>query len=345
MDEDSGQFLSPCSGSDNYLRPGDYSLYANYLTKAAEDYQSDGLPFWIISMQNEPHNCNPTYPTMMMEPSDQATLSNLLSADLKSPASAVSPVPEIMGYDHNWNDYNNTPGTPCSQQQRSTYPQSLFKHKNSVSDIAYHSYCGLSYIPTGLPANTDIYLTESTGFTAANDVASNLVYEVKNDLVDPLRNGVRASLYWNLVLDQNCGPQFGGGSICDTTTGNSYGGCMDCRPMITVDNQAKTVTINQDYYYWAQFSKFVKPGAVRIASSVVGSLDSVAFKNPDGSIVVVVVSGAEATNAAPAPTATPQWTGPWRIDNQPPYSVDLHGNGLACVPPPSYAWGSTTLAT
>ena len=56
---------------------------------------------------------------------------------------------------------------------------------------------------------------------------------------------------------------------------------------------------NEEYYALAQFSKFVVPGATRIDSSDSGSaaLDDVAFQNPDGSIVVVVVN----TSYSPVP--------------------------------------------
>jgi glucosylceramidase len=61
--------------------------------------------------------------------------------------------------------------------------------------------------------------------------------------------------------------------------------------MVTVNNEGKgTFTLNEDYYYWAQFSKFVERGAVRVESSAKWPLDSVAFKNPDGTIVAVVLN-------------------------------------------------------
>ena len=327
--KNSGHYLSTCSGSSNYLKTADYPVYAEYLTKAAKAYQDEGLPFSILSMQNEPHNCNPTYPTMMMQPSDQAKLSLDLRADLNNPADGLTNPPKIMGWDHNWNDYNNGPSnTPCSDQTEATYPQSLLKLPNAVSDIGYHSYCGNSYVPTFPDAegpsggNPGIYVTESTGEKNNNDPAVNLVNEVKDDLIDPINNGASGSLYWNLALNQHCGPQFGGGTTCNycsesgsppsckscpkpgnqpagTTCNqkesNSYSGCMDCRPMITVNGNAKPV-LNEDYYYRAQFSKFVEPGAQVIGSSPVETLDTVAFQNPpssqggNGKTVLVVLN-------------------------------------------------------
>ena len=45
----------------------------------------------------------------------------------------------------------------------------------------------------------------------------------------------------------------------------------------------------------AHFSKFVRPKAVRIASSSYESIRSVAFKNTDGSIAVILFNDSEQT--------------------------------------------------
>jgi len=45
------------------------------------------------------------------------------------------------------------------------------------------------------------------------------------------------------------------------------------------------------YYLYGQFMKFIAPGAVRMASSdSSGLLANVAFRNPDGSLVLVVAN-------------------------------------------------------
>lgn len=56
--------------------------------------------------------------------------------------------------------------------------------------------------------------------------------------------------------------------------------------MVTVDGT--TVTRNAEYYALGHMSKFVLPGAVRIGSENTGDLHNVAFRNPDGSIALVV---------------------------------------------------------
>jgi glucosylceramidase len=62
-------------------------------------------------------------------------------------------------------------------------------------------------------------------------------------------------------------------------------------PVVIVDRRTKKVTYTGLYYYLAHFSKFVRPGDIRIKTS--GSLDGVrvmAFKTPDGKIVTELMN-------------------------------------------------------
>jgi glucosylceramidase len=56
---------------------------------------------------------------------------------------------------------------------------------------------------------------------------------------------------------------------------------------LTIGN---AVTRNVSYYIIAHASKFVIPGAVRVASTVVDGLHNVAFTNSSGTKVLIVVN-------------------------------------------------------
>jgi glucosylceramidase len=83
---------------------------------------------------------------------------------------------------------------------------------------------------------------------------------------------------WNLALNSDNGPH--------------VGGCSTCTGIVTV-GPGGTVTYNAEYYALGQLSRFVQPGAVRIASTSFGTTGwngevmDVAFRNPDGSTVLV----------------------------------------------------------
>ena len=50
------------------------------------------------------------------------------------------------------------------------------------------------------------------------------------------------------------------------------------------------MTRNPAYYVIAHAAKFVRPGSVRIASNRVLELNDIAFKRPDGKIVLIVIN-------------------------------------------------------
>jgi len=118
--------------------------------------------------------------------------------------------------------------------------------------------------------NKSIYMTECSGGDWQNDPFANTI-----DLeISSTSNWARAISLWNLALDENDGPQ--------------NNGCNDCRGVITVNSQSSAVTFNVDYYALGHFSKFVLPGAVRIASSTPNNnLNQVSFQNLDGRLAFI----------------------------------------------------------
>lgn len=83
-----------------------------------------------------------------------------------------------------------------------------------------------------------------------------------------------------MALDESHGPRVG-----------VTGGCSDCRGVLTVTSGGGTVR-NLEYYSIGHFSKFIQPGARGLQSTTYegDELESTAFLNPDGSVVVVVAN-------------------------------------------------------
>jgi glucosylceramidase len=68
--------------------------------------------------------------------------------------------------------------------------------------------------------------------------------------------------------------------------------------VVTIDSKTGAVTRNVEYYALAHASRFVRPGARRIASSTGrGGLDTVAFRNTDGAIALLVANPAKQARA------------------------------------------------
>jgi glucosylceramidase len=95
------------------------------------------------------------------------------------------------------------------------------------------------------------------------------------NLIDYTRNWGRSRIKWSLAVDQTMGPHNGGRGTC---TG-----------LITVhDGDSRSGQVDTiEYYTMGHLTKFVKPGAVRIDSTVNASVPNVAWKNPDGSKALI----------------------------------------------------------
>ncbi|BDZ41973.1 hypothetical protein GCM10025865_12720 [Paraoerskovia sediminicola] len=94
-----------------------------------------------------------------------------------------------------------------------------------------------------------------------------------------MRNWSKTMINWNLALDSSGGPVNGG-------CGEDPKGM--CSGVLTIDGTS--VSKNAEYYALGHLSKFVSPGAVRVASNNAGDLHNVAFKNPDGTVALYVTN-------------------------------------------------------
>jgi len=87
-----------------------------------------------------------------------------------------------------------------------------------------------------------------------------------------ISNGVSAYVYWNMVLPE-------GGLSTWGWRQNS---------MVTVDMETRRVTFQPEFYVMKHFSRFIRPGAVRLGLTGHWAGNAVAFENPGGGIVLVV---------------------------------------------------------
>lgn len=114
-----------------------------------------------------------------------------------------------------------------------------------------------------------------------------------NQIMNDLESGTSAWVYWNMILDQNGGPWLVS-PVHRDTDGNQQ------HPVVIIDRRTKEVTYTGLYYYLAHFSRFVRPDAVRVATSgPAGRVRSMAFKTRNGDMVAEVLnSGKQATTVS-----------------------------------------------
>ncbi|KAJ6452494.1 glucan endo-1,6-beta-glucosidase [Mycena sanguinolenta] len=231
------------------------SAYPTYLLKAVQGFHSMGINIYAVSVQNEPENSNPTYPTCTMTPAMEGQIGAALRTLLNN--NGLSSV-KLVGYEHNWND-------------AAAYPVTLMQDDGGSYDgVAFHCYSGdvseQSDFHSAFP-NKNIYFTECSG-TIGSDWWSDIKWYMDNLWIGSLENFAGVGLMFNLALDGNGSPSLPGTSSC----------ASGCRPIVTVNSDG-SFSYNQEFYSMAQASKAIipkdpgGPWGQRIGVSVQGSLN------------------------------------------------------------------------
>ncbi|MCE1199105.1 MAG: hypothetical protein LWW85_09070 [Marinilabiliales bacterium] len=243
------------------LKPEYYGTYANYFVKYIKAMESQGIRIDAITPQNEPLNPY-NNPSMTMSATEQADFVK----NYPGPAFATAGIQtKIILYDHNC-DVTSYPLTILNDAAARKY----------ADGSAFHLYAGdisaLTVVHNAYP-DKNLYFTEQWVGGPSN-FQGDLKWHVKNLIVGATRNWSRNVLEWNLASDPNYYP-------------HTQGGCSTCLGALTVGTN---VLRNVSYYIIAHASKFVRSGSVRIQSTQISNLPNVAFKNPAGKKVLIVLN-------------------------------------------------------
>ncbi|MEU0437312.1 lectin [Streptomyces sp. NPDC006290] len=270
------------SGSLNggWLKSEDYGAYASYFVKYLQAYKDQGVPVSYVTAQNEPTCCS-GYPSMSWNASGLAyfTKSELLP---KLNASGLST--KVLAHDWNWDVYDS--------YAAQTVDDAAVRSNPNFGGIAWHGYGGDVTKQTSVHnqyPGLDAFGTEHSGGTwIANQQREDML-----NIVDYTRNWAKSVTKWSLAVDQNKGPH--------------NGGCGTCTGLITVhngDGASGTVDYTVEYYTMGHLTKFVRPGAQRIASTASSAVPNVAWRNPDGSKALIAYNDGSA-----AKSVTINWGG------------------------------------
>src|SRR4051794_15867082 len=257
-----------------------YRAYARYFVHFLKAYRRAGVPVDAVTLQNEPQNRNPSgYPGMDFRDNEEARLVKILGPMLRRHGLHT----KILGYDHNWSLHPNDVGPP-DDPANPQYAKSLLSDPGAyrwLAGTAFHCYSGdpsaQSELHDAFPHKA-IYFTECSGTVSGNPATTfpdTLHWHTRFLTVGAVRNWARTVITWNLALDPSGGPH--------------NGGCGTCTGVVTIDPSTGRATPGADYYVLGHVTRFVNPGAVRIGSTGAGKIWDVAFRNRDGSIVVLAV--------------------------------------------------------
>jgi glucosylceramidase len=244
-----------------------FAPLAAYFVKFIQAYAAEGIPIAAVSPANEPM-APTTHPGLYLPPDAEAQF----IAQYLEPALAGADLhPKIYGVDR---------GAVLP------YAKALVSSQAGadLSAVAWHCY-------GGQPVMTQLHQLDPALDQVITECSPGIIpYAAAEAAITGTRNWASAFALWNIALDPSGGP-----------VQPRNDGCGGCRGLLTVSEALHTMRFNLSFFQLGQLSKFVQPGAIRIASDrwvsdfqtatgaygVTPGLDDVAFVNPDGTKVLV----------------------------------------------------------
>lgn len=280
------------------LLPKYRDTWALYFSKYISEYKKEGIDIWGVTVENEPLGNGNNWESMYFTPEEMTEfVKDYLGPHFEK--NGLSTV-KILGYDQNrGEELEKWANVMYSDEASSKYfagmavhwyastydyfPASL-QHTHKLAPTKYLINTE-SCVDAEIPKWKDdkwYWSKEATdwGWDWAPEKDKYLhpkyvpAYRYAGDIIGCLNNWVDGWIDWNMVLDKQGGP-------------NWFKNW--CTAPVIVDPEKDEVYFTPLYYVMAHFSKFIRPGAVRIGFENPDSeLMVTAAQNPDGSVAVVI---------------------------------------------------------
>lgn len=272
--------LKPYSSwTGGHLNPAYYQDYATYFVKWIQAFQAEGINIYAITPQNEPLNAGNSASLYMSWEEQRDFVKTALGPKFKQEGIAA----KIYVYDHNY-DYSGI-------EEEKEYPCKIYEDAEAsqyISGAAFHDYGGtkdeLLNVHSAYPEKDLLFSETSIGtWNSGRDLTKRLLEDMKTIALGTVNNWCKGVLVWNLMLDNDRGP-------------NREGGCQTCYGAVDINNSDyKTIIRNSHYYIIAHLSSVVKPDATRIGTSDLGDSNVIysAFENTDGTYALVLMNNNE----------------------------------------------------
>jgi glucosylceramidase len=259
------------------LKPEFYQSWANYYARFIKAYQAEGLPVWGLTVQNEPMATQRWESCIYSAEDERDFLKNYLGPTLHREGLADK---KIIVWDHNRDLIYQRVSTILSDPVAAQYTWGIGFHWYETWSGGEPMYGNVKLTHDAYPDKPLIFTegcVESFDHAKLDDWKLGERYG--RQMINDFTNGMAGWCDWNILLDEKGGPNH---------VGNF------CFAPIHADTSSGKLIYTNSYYYIGHFSKFVRPGAKRIASSPSRSaLLSTAFVNADGKVSVVVMNGGE----------------------------------------------------
>jgi glucosylceramidase len=256
------------------LKPEYRSAWARYFVRFVQEYEKEGIPIWGLTVQNEPMATQTWESCIFTGDEERDFVRDYLGPTLESAGLARL---KLMIWDHNRGILYQRAKAVFDDPKASRY----------VWGAGFHWYVGDHWdnVRVTHEAWPDKALLFTEGTPANFDPAT--IDDWKwgetygESMIRDVNNWAVGWTDWNVLLDERGGPNH---------VGNF------CFAPIHGDTRTGQLHYMSSYWYLGHLSKFIRPGARRVAStSNDDTLLATAFKNRDGRLAVVVMNKSEKT--------------------------------------------------
>ena len=259
------------NGKRNYggkLKPECEALWAEYLCRYIMEYKNHGYQVVGMTLQNEPKAVQTWDSCIFTAQEEKHFLKDVMWPALKK--HGLTDI-QIFLWDHN-------------KERVWEWMREIIDEETNpmVAGAAFHWYSGdhfdaLDLCRAQFPDKKLIVSESCVEFykydaSDSRGAAMRLTHELMGDL----NHGISAFIDWNLLLDENGGPNYV----------NNF-----CLAPFLYDTQKKKLMPQLISQYFEHFAHAVRPGAVRIASTRYEEETEVtAWKQPDGMLTGVLIN-------------------------------------------------------
>lgn len=259
------------------LLPQYRQTWAGYYVKFIKAYEKAGIPVWGLSVQNEPMAVQKWESCVFTAQEERDFIRDYLGPALHKAGMASK---KLIAWDHNRDLMYERASTILNDPRAAQYVWGIGYHWYETWTGGDMQFANERMVKETFP-NTNLIFTEGCAESFDGEKLQNwsLGEKYGRSMIHDFNAGTVGWTDWNILLDEKGGPNH---------VGNF------CFAPIHADTRSGELIYTNAYYYIGHFSKFIRPGAKRInASSNRTELLTTAFKNPDGSVAVVVMNGSD----------------------------------------------------
>ncbi len=256
------------------LLPEFFQPWANYYVKFIKAYEAEGIPIFAVSVQNEPMAVQTWESCVYTAEEERDFLKNYLGPTFEKSGMKDK---KIIVWDHNRDLLAHRAAVILEDKQAAKYAWGIGIHWYETWTGGLQMHDNVKNVHESYP-DINLFFTEGCAERFDSTKYYNWSYAERygSNLINDFNSGLMAYCDWNILLDENGGPNH---------VGNF------CFAPVHYNTQTGKIIYTPIYYYIGHFSKFIRPEAKRVSATASrSSLLTASFLNTDGKMATIIMN-------------------------------------------------------